>query len=352
MNGNYRLQLMKFIFIAPRFHTNFYYPIKTLLDHGHQVEFLALYEGKSESHDLVKPIIIGREIFWPILFVKVMKYLWLNNPDVLIIKDIVTPYSLIALTLGRLFHKKMLVMTQIPKFRAQSRSGAVRWLWSFFRTYAITPVLGEVMFSNKNKNLIYLPFIIPVNKTLSRVDSANEIITILCVGKFQARKNQLLLIKAVQQLRDDYNLKLILSGQEDEVEYLNQLKSYIKEHELESVVKIIHHRPWDQMVDLYNQSDLFVLPSYSEPASYSILEAMSYSLPVVSSDDNGTQWYIKPGQNGWVFKSNDLGDLTEKLKLLFGDRSQLKRMGEKSLVLVAENHNPETFYQKLMEIIN
>ena len=37
----------------------------------------------------------------------------------------------------------------------------------------------------------------------------------------------------------------------------------------------------------------------------SVLEAMAHSLPVICSDSNGTQCYIRPGENGYVFGTDD-----------------------------------------------
>lgn len=343
---------MKFTFIAPRFHTNLYYPIKVLLDNNHQVDFLALYKGQSESHDLVKPIILGCSKYrlpsiW--LFLKSIRS---SYADVLIIKDIVTPYSIMALIVGFLLRKKMVVLTQIPKFRPKIESGSVKWLWRIFRIYALTPVLGDRNFSNQNHNLIYTPFVIPADSKIRSYFQQDDVITILCVGKFQFRKNQLLLIKAINDLRNKFSINLWLSGQEDEEDYLEQVKDYIKNNRLESVVKIFPHRSWDKMKDLYRQVDLFVLPSFAESAAYSILEAMSFGLPVISSDDNGTKWYIEEGVNGYIFNHTDRDDLKIKLESIIKDRDKLVNMGQASLDLVATKYQPTIFYKHLMDIID
>ncbi|OHA58428.1 MAG: hypothetical protein A2571_01455 [Candidatus Vogelbacteria bacterium RIFOXYD1_FULL_44_32] len=343
---------MKFVFIAPRFHTNFYYLVKTLLDHGHQVDFLALYEGKSEDHSLVKPIIVGKpNSRWP-LIIKLIKQILFSQADVLIIKDIVTPYSLIALTTGFLLRKKMLALTQIPKYRAQLVSGAVTWLWRVFHTEAITPVQGDLRFSNGNPTLWYVPFVIEANDKPYEAHPDVGQINILCVGKFQTRKNQLLLVQAVEQLCQEFPLKLLLAGEVEEFSYFEKLQHYIHNHNLDSIVTIVPHLPWAKMSDLYRASDIFVLPSSGEPAAYSILEAMSYGLPVVSSDDNGTQWYIKSNSNGFIFRHDDLADLILKLRTILGDKAKLKVMGGVSLQLTKQLHQPVIFYQKVMAIIN
>lgn len=366
---------MKFLFIAPRLHTNFYYPIKILLENNHQVDFFVLYKGVSEQYDLVEPKVLGYSRFFewwnklrnptggnliktqyelrigfpPIFsfFSSLLKY----KPDVLIIKDITTNYAILALIGGFLFRKKMIVFTQIPKHRKQIKSGAVLWLWRLFKTRAITPVLGNQNFKNDNHNLIYMPFIIPADKSPRKYFTPDGCITILCVGKFQERKNQFLLLQAFNQLKKDFPIRLRLIGQKDEVLYFSEIKKYIKENELESKIQIFNNISWDKMGEFYRNSDVFVLPSFNEAAAYSLLEAMSYGLPVLSSNDNGTQFYIKEGENGFVFNPFDCTDLTAKLREVISDKVRLIAMGKRSLELTEKNHDPDGFYHKLLQLV-
>ena len=162
---------MKFIFIAPRFHTNFYYATKTLIDHGHQVDFFVLYKGVSEMHDLVNPKVLGYSklfTWWnnwrnpgggrviktqyelrcgfPPIFT-FLNLLIKSKADVLIIKDIVTSYSLLALIFGFLLRKKMIVWNHIAKHRKKRRSGSVYWLWRIFGVYK--PLLHLQLLKNE-----------------------------------------------------------------------------------------------------------------------------------------------------------------------------------------------------------
>jgi len=274
------------------------------------------------------------------------------KPDVLLVKDITTVYSLMALGIGFLLGKKMIVMTQIPKHRRQRRSGSVKWLWRLFGSYAITPVLGEEKFPNDNHNLIYLPFVAPTESSGRLGLGSSEKIVILGVGKFQARKNQLLLLQVVKQLKSDFSLKLWLVGQDDEDDYLSKINTYVKDHSLGDVVEIFRNVEWSEMAGFYKNSDIFVLPSFKEAAAYSLVEAMSYGLVVLSSNDNGTKCYVKEGVNGFIFDPLEPADLADKLKGVMIDKERLLNMKQKSLAVAKEEHSPIKFYQKVMEIIN
>ena len=108
--------------------------------------------------------------------------------------------------------------------------------------------------------------------------------------------------------------------------------------------------PFPDVQQEYALHDLFVLPSRDEPASVSVLEAMANSLPVICSDSNGTQCYIRPGENGYVFGTDDIDGLTAAMDSeLVEDQERLKAMGRRSYELVVSEHAPERYVRALEE---
>ena len=56
---------------------------------------------------------------------------------------------------------------------------------------------------------------------------------------------------------------------------------------------------------LYQQADVFVLPSLAEAFGIATVEAMGCGLPVVVSDAGGTADIVDPGVNGYITKRGD-----------------------------------------------
>ena len=94
-----------------------------------------------------------------------------------------------------------------------------------------------------------------------------------------------------------------------------------------------------------------MLPALREAASVSVLEAMAHSLPVICSDSNGTQCYIRPGENGYVFGTDDVDGLTAAMGEIVGDRERLKAMGRRSYELVVSEHAPERYVRALEGLV-
>ena len=93
-----------------------------------------------------------------------------------------------------------------------------------------------------------------------------------------------------------------------------------------------------------------MLPSYGEPAAYSIVEAMANGLAVICSSQNGTRSYIHDGQNGYVFEAKNLNDLKQKLELLISNREKLVKMQKNALSLAIVEHSLEGFCNRVCEI--
>ena len=73
----------------------------------------------------------------------------------------------------------------------------------------------------------------------------------------------------------------------------------------------------DDVVPYLQAMDCYVLPSYTETTSLSVLEAMSCGLPVISSKVGYVNFYIKNKENGFFFNMFDAHDLSKKLRQVY-----------------------------------
>ena len=102
---------------------------------------------------------------------------------------------------------------------------------------------------------------------------------ILFVGKLRAYKGVSYLIDAI---RDSDALLTIVGEGEEEVNLRNQVKLL----GLESRVSFLKGVDNTELIKIYRQSDLFVLPSISEAEAFGVvqLEAMAQGLPVINTN--------------------------------------------------------------------
>lgn len=85
--------------------------------------------------------------------------------------------------------------------------------------------------------------------------------------------------------------------------------------------------------------------------AYPLLEVMNANLSVICSNTNGSKCYIEVNKNGYIFKSDNLDDLIEKIMMITADQNKLKNMGERSAQIVRDKHNKNMFYEAFEKLI-
>jgi glycosyltransferase involved in cell wall biosynthesis len=94
--------------------------------------------------------------------------------------------------------------------------------------------------------------------------------------------------------------------------------------------KIFFEGAVDNVPEYLQQADVFLLISNWEGLPISILEAMSYGLPVIASDVAGVKEEVLDGVNGFVVPRKDAQSITSAISALYYDRQMALAMGEQS----------------------
>ena len=347
---------MRFVFTAPRYHTNQHFAMKALLDAGHEVSFLALRRGQSEVYEVLHPTILGEAA--PVrLWMRTWRRMRALGPDVVVVRDPPTAFGLLSVAAARLMGRTLVFYTQTPMYR---RLGWWKKLWRWFPAWAtgaewITPVLGwPDRYSPALSVLRYVPFVMEPQTAPERREWFRDgAVNVLCIGKFEERKNHRLFMEAVSRLSGRYAVRATIVGECSTEEHRRELEAVKELHGslgLGERVVFKTNLPYREVQREYALHDLFVLPARREPASVSLLEAMAHSLPVVCSDSNGTQCYVRPGENGYVFGTDDVDGLVAAMEQIVEDRERLKAMGRRSYELVVSEHAPGRYVEALLEI--
>lgn len=155
-------------------------------------------------------------------------------------------------------------------------------------------------------------------------DHVADTINLLCVSRFVRGKGVEYVVRAIGILvKERPNLHLTLVGEGPERDRICEL---IESLGLNDNVSIIDFVPYDRMPRVFQDSDIFVLPSLHEGVPRTALEAMSCGLPVVISDFSHLRDLIDGG--GLMFPKKDVQALANNLRILIGDDDKRTRMGQ------------------------
>ncbi|CAM4235825.1 glycosyltransferase [Lacicoccus alkaliphilus] len=152
----------------------------------------------------------------------------------------------------------------------------------------------------------------------------NDTLRIGHMGRFHNIKNQQLIIDAFREFCGDKKTLLYLAGKNLNGENLN-LKD-IPDSKIKLMGEI------KETEKFYNNIDIFILSSDSEGFPNVIGEAMSYGIPVISTDAGESFKII--GENG--FKIHDKESLLKVLNEIYMNRQLLIEKGRKSRKRVEE----------------
>jgi glycosyltransferase involved in cell wall biosynthesis len=104
-----------------------------------------------------------------------------------------------------------------------------------------------------------------------------------------------------------------------------------------------------ELVPCFSSADLFVLPG---TGGLAVQEAMSYGLPVIMGQGDGTNDALVHPGNGWQIPPDDLSVLTETLRSALLDAGRLREMGAESYRIVAEEINLEKMVGVFVDALN
>lgn len=201
------------------------------------------------------------------------------------------------------------------------------------------------------KNVMVVPNIVdmPIVGNTREIDGK---VHMLYLGLITKQKGIYDLIDMISEYKEILKDKLILHiGGNGEIKELQKL---IVENSLAEFVKFEGWVSGSKKCSLLSQSDIFILPSYIEGLPISILEAMAYKLPIISTPVGGIPEIIEDGKNGFLVTPGDKKELYKVLRKLVDDGDLRHTMGNFSYEKVeshlpdAVSHNLQTIYQKLL----
>ncbi len=146
---------------------------------------------------------------------------------------------------------------------------------------------------------------------------------LLYVGSLIERKGVDLLFIALAQMQQDWNLKIVGTGILE-----NELREQAIELGIDARIEFLGYKQQDELVQLYKQTDVFILPTREDCYGLVILEAMCASLPVVCSKyADGAYDLIDDGVSGYLVDPYDASRFAAKIMEALNRNQGNNKMG-------------------------
>jgi glycosyltransferase involved in cell wall biosynthesis len=172
----------------------------------------------------------------------------------------------------------------------------------------------------------------------------------LCLGRWAKIKGQDLAIKAFNQIKKE-GMKMVLVGREDiEKEYYEEVKKYMVDHQLEEYLVITGVVERNEVLSWLKAAEISVVPVRFMNAGAIIYESWMCQTPVIQSDAVDPNKIIED-ENGFLFRSEDIGMLAEKMRKAYAQRAYLAKMGQKGKELVLKGYTYEVLMKKYLDVL-
>lgn len=172
---------------------------------------------------------------------------------------------------------------------------------------------------------------------------------LLCVSRFERRKNHLNLLKAYASLPADAP-PLILAGADGD--QLKSVRTFVTENALSERVTILVNPPGEQLDQLYARCLAFVFPSLYEGFGMPVLEAMQYGKVVLTAEKSSMSEIT--GDAGLLFDPFEPDSIAERMKEISSteirdrqERGISERLNLFSPAEIVESHR--SIYRDLMD---
>ncbi len=193
-------------------------------------------------------------------------------------------------------------------------------------------VVNSIEFKNEmkkkfsvNTTHIYNPLdqkqILDLSKKKVKNFFPKNALKIINVGRLVDQKNQLTILKAINEIKNLYSIKLILIGRGVDLKKINE---FIKINKLSKLVKILYT---SNPMPYIKQADLFVLSSKFEGLPNVLLESIALKKMIISSScPTGPKEILSNGKGGLLFKVEDYKELSKKIVFFIKNKKKCKKM--------------------------
>lgn len=149
---------------------------------------------------------------------------------------------------------------------------------------------------------------------------------LIYVGNLLPHKGLLPLIIGLSHLSPEiWHLTVVGSLTMDD-RYVRKIKRLMGQKNLSQQIDIAGPKDGNELVGLFAQSHVFVMPYSHEGFGMAYLEAMAFALPVVGSSNGALREFVIPAHNGFLIEPDDFKSVNAYIHTLHHDRQRLFKM--------------------------
>jgi glycosyltransferase involved in cell wall biosynthesis len=191
-----------------------------------------------------------------------------------------------------------------------------------------------------------LPNAVPLHDVRSHASHASQDapLRLLFAGRIGARKGTFELLRAFARLAKQFPSATLVCAGDGDSDKLRQLASEL------GVADRLECPGWlsaEQMAVELQRASIFALPSHQEGVPMALLEAMSRSLPVLTTPVGGIPEVVENDRNGILVTPGDVDAIEAALERLLQSGDERERLGTAARATIAERFSLDSTIEQL-----
>ena len=199
-----------------------------------------------------------------------------------------------------------------------------------------------------------------VETSLSDVSTKGKVRILWCARYLLLKHPELVVQLAARLKKDGYDFAIDMYGDEgqraphDKVFPRKELEAFIEKSGVGDVVSLKGNHPNSEVLEAMRDADIFLFTSDRLEGWGAVAnESMANGCALVASDAIGsTQYLVKPGETGMVFRSGDVDSLYEQVKYLLDHPEERERIARNGRRLMVGLWSPSNAAKSLLQLID
>lgn len=194
-----------------------------------------------------------------------------------------------------------------------------------------------------------MPLGIPDVSKQQITKTGNKVIFAI-IGGVSQLKSQAVFLEAECRLtkEEKESAEFWIIGNISDSSYADKVK---KMADNENAVKLLGIKSRSEMEQLYSMIDVVVCASKEETGPIVVMEGMMYGKVCITTDTTEMATYIRDGENGFVYETQNAEVLCEKMKWVINHRAALSRIGDAARKVYEDNFTIDKLGKRLQECL-
>ena len=222
----------------------------------------------------------------------------------------------------------------------------------------LSPLLYEDIVAYVPKtNLYYCANGIPdlsgcKNSTQAQTAENQNNIHLLFLSNIIESKGIMDLLEACKQLTiKGLDFRCTVAGGEGDLKE-KDIVQFIEANNLQKCVSYVGKVSGEQKTSVFRNADVFIHPTKEDCFPLVLLEAMQFSLPIITTNEGAIREMVKDNENGFIVPKNCPEAIADKVAFYVNNREQLQQHGHNGRKRYEDHYTLTLFEDRMIEIVN